>query len=182
MSDLNGRLISKQWKVDGKSRACRGVIKYMGKNSEPFSYRITYEIDGDIETMERTEVEKYLLKERAATVKPAKKEKAKPAKKAKAAKKEVFDEEYWDATEAASCDGITIKKEWPIPGDKKGRTKFYLGKVTFAGDKERPYCFEVEYVDDKETMCLHEVLSLKKGKSATKSLAVKKTPMKKTAK
>ena len=80
---------------------------------------------------------------------------------------EAIDEEYWDAEEAAACDGITIMKRWPVPRSK-GKTKLYPGKVTYLGEKERPYCFEVEYEDDEETMCLAEVLMLqKKNKSST---------------
>ena len=110
---------------------------------------------------------------------------------AKTLDKEVpmVDEEYWDDDEADACDGITILKLWPVPGSK-GKTKLYPGKVTYLRDEEKPYCFKVEYEDDEETMCLHEVVSLKKApksskavkkateKAPPKPLAVKKTPMK----
>jgi hypothetical protein len=200
MSDLDGRIISKSWPVDGKNRACRAVVKYMGKRAEPYAYKITYELDGDTETMTRQEVEKHLLKLKGASssaATPAKKERK--VKKEKDIKTEAIDEEYWDAEEAAACDGITIMKRWPVPGSK-GKTKLYPGKVTYLGEKERPYCFKVKYEDDKETMCLAEVVSFKKEdlsasaepksttkatkagkKTADKPLAVKKAQMKKSA-
>ena len=112
-------------------------------------------------------------KRKATKGKATKANKSKPDQdENEACMEDEIDEDYWDAAQAAACDGITIKKEWEIPG-KRGQTKFYSGKVTFMGEVERPYCFQVKYVDDKETMCLHEVLMLQKNTSASKKKAAK---------
>lgn len=95
-----------------------------------------------------------------------------PAKKKKAVEQPDIDEEYWDDAEAEACDGIIIKKLWPIPGNET-KSKFYPGKVTYLRSEGRPYCFQVAYEEDEETMCLHEVLTLKGGASKKKSKAKK---------